>query len=303
MCQISNTRIGGMMIKKFVFICLFFVSTCFADYQYYLSVGAIFRDEAPYLKEWIEFHRLMGVEHFYLCSHCSTDNYQKVLQTYIDRGIVELTIWSDNPNANHGEFCYGIQPKWYTECLDKARGVSQWVAFLDSDEFLCPVECKSVAEFLKDFEDYPGVSVNWLFFGTSHVEKLSRRKLMIEQLTQCANYNTDGHTFVKPIVQPAYAVKCAVAHIVAFLPGYHPVNPNKEPLTTPGRSNVVLDKLRINHYWTRDEKYFRNVKCARQIQLYGSADGAINQAAQMNEQEDLVIQRFVPKLRRRMGLD
>ena len=32
----------------------------------YLSICAIYRDEAPYLVEWIEFHRLVGVEHFYL---------------------------------------------------------------------------------------------------------------------------------------------------------------------------------------------------------------------------------------------
>lgn len=291
------------MIKKLVILSFLFISTCFADYQYYLSVGAIFRNEAPYLKEWIEFHRLMGVEHFYLCSHCSTDNYQRVLQPYIDRGIVELTTWNDNPYPDHGEFCYGIQPSWYNEVLDKSRGVSQWVAFLDSDEFLCPVEKKSVAEFLKDYEEFGGVSVNWLFFGTSGVDKLSSKKLMIEQLTRCADYNLETHTFIKPIVQPIYATKCPVAHFIGFLPNYYAVNPNKDRLTTPGRSVIVLDKLRVNHYWTRDEDYFYKVKCARQIQLYGSADGAINQAAQMNEQDDLVIQRFVPKLRRRMRLD
>ena len=32
----------------------------------YLSVCAIYRDEAHYLAEWIEFHRLVGVERFFL---------------------------------------------------------------------------------------------------------------------------------------------------------------------------------------------------------------------------------------------
>ena len=27
-----------------------------------LSVCAIFRNEAPYLREWIEFHRIIGVD-------------------------------------------------------------------------------------------------------------------------------------------------------------------------------------------------------------------------------------------------
>ena len=34
--------------------------------MYDLSVCAIFKDEASYLKEWIEYHKLVGVQHFYL---------------------------------------------------------------------------------------------------------------------------------------------------------------------------------------------------------------------------------------------
>ena len=39
-----------------------------------LAIAAIFRDEAPYLKEWIEFHRAVGVERFYLFDNLSTDH-------------------------------------------------------------------------------------------------------------------------------------------------------------------------------------------------------------------------------------
>jgi len=39
----------------------------------YLSICAIFKDEAPYLPEWIEFHRLVGVERFFLYDNGSGD--------------------------------------------------------------------------------------------------------------------------------------------------------------------------------------------------------------------------------------
>ena len=32
-------------------------------HRFELAIAAIFRNEAPYLREWIEFHRLVGVEH------------------------------------------------------------------------------------------------------------------------------------------------------------------------------------------------------------------------------------------------
>ena len=61
-----------------------------AERQYKVSIGAIFKNEALYLKEWIEFHRIVGVEHFYLYNNNSDDNYREVLEPYIKRNIVTL---------------------------------------------------------------------------------------------------------------------------------------------------------------------------------------------------------------------
>ena len=33
-------------------------------FLYDLAVVAIFKDEAPYLKEWLDYHLAAGVEHF-----------------------------------------------------------------------------------------------------------------------------------------------------------------------------------------------------------------------------------------------
>ena len=41
------------------------------DKKYNVAVCAIFKNEAPYLKEWIEFNHLVGVEHFYLYNNNS----------------------------------------------------------------------------------------------------------------------------------------------------------------------------------------------------------------------------------------
>ena len=39
-----------------------------------LAICAIFREEAPFLAEWIDFHRKVGVSHFYLYNNFSTDD-------------------------------------------------------------------------------------------------------------------------------------------------------------------------------------------------------------------------------------
>ena len=39
--------------------------------DYKVSLCTIFKNEAPYLKEWIEFNHLIGVEHFFLYNNNS----------------------------------------------------------------------------------------------------------------------------------------------------------------------------------------------------------------------------------------
>lgn len=80
-----------------------------AERQYKVSIGAIFKNEALYLKEWIEFHRIVGVEHFYLYNNNSDDNYREVLEPYIKRNIVTLVDWPKNQ----------AQIEAYKDCIHK----------------------------------------------------------------------------------------------------------------------------------------------------------------------------------------
>src|SRR5712664_2683081 len=92
----------------------------------YLAACAIYLDEAPFLQEWIEFHRLVGVEKFFLYNNLSTDDHRAVLATYVDDGTVVLKDWLDKPG----------QASAYRDCLDQHREEARWIAFIDIDEFL-----------------------------------------------------------------------------------------------------------------------------------------------------------------------
>src|SRR5687768_9080374 len=59
----------------------------------YLSVCSIYRDHAEYLREWIEFHRLVGVERFFLYDNESSDDHREVLAPCVERGIVVIHDW------------------------------------------------------------------------------------------------------------------------------------------------------------------------------------------------------------------
>jgi hypothetical protein len=271
------------------------LSLClFAEYSYNLSICAIFQDEAPYLKEWLEYHRLLGVEHFYLTNHASGDHFREVLQPYIQEGIVELK--DEFAKGDDFESFHHIQCTTYSEGLKNARGVSKWVAFLDIDEFVVPAGGQSLVDFLVPYEKYGALGVNWLMFGTSGVKEIPKGRLMIEMLTCCSEKNYANNLYVKSIVRPEHASHFENPHQPVFFPGYFAVNTDRFPFQGKMSDYVLTNKLRINHYWTRDEHFFYNKKIARQKRWGGAPDPeAIFK--KMNVNKDELIQRNVPHLR------
>lgn len=251
------------MMKRVLFLCLISFSS-FA-YEYQISIASVFNNEARFLKEWIEFHRLIGVEHFYLYNHNSSDNFQEVLSPYIKEGIVELFHWEQKVSVRK-DFIK-LHNAVLRDAVLKTQGVSKWVAFIDTDEFIFPIKDKTLPKFLSRFEDYPAVTLNWKVFGTSKVSRLNPRKLMLEQLTHRAADDFAVNNFVKSIVQVKYVdtKKEFVIHTFPLVQGKSAVNADKKEIRYPtfyDNSRPVRD-IRINHYILRDEDFLHNTKLKR----------------------------------------
>src|ERR1700677_829122 len=58
--------------------------------RYNFSVCAIFKNEATYLREWLEYNLLIGVDHIYLYNNGSTDDSLIVLEPYVKNGTVTV---------------------------------------------------------------------------------------------------------------------------------------------------------------------------------------------------------------------
>lgn len=123
--------------------------------KYSVSIIAIFKNEAKYLKEWIEFHKLIGIEHFYLYNNNSEDNYKNVLKKYVEDGIVTLIDWHKDQ----------AQLECYNDGINRFRNESEWIAFIDIDEYIIPNSTNNIFDFLNKFNDKPAVVAYWKYFG------------------------------------------------------------------------------------------------------------------------------------------
>ncbi|CAH2574716.1 Glycosyltransferase family 92 protein Os08g0121900 [Planktothrix rubescens] len=249
-----------------------------------LSICAILKDESPYLIEWLEFHKIVGVQRFYLYDNGSSDYAFDLVQPYIKSGEVVWHEWLIRPG----------QISAYQHCLDYYKNESDWIAFVDLDEFLFPTEKNDLKEVLEEFLDYPAVAVNWLSFGSSG-HKVKPEGLQIENFT-CRGEDTWGiNLHIKSIVRPDKTIKPQDPHSFLYVDNLLAVTENKEPLTGPFSISHSVNKLRINHYITR------SFQESKEKMLRGRSDTNdprpwLFDGANRNEVEDLTIQRFVPQL-------
>lgn len=282
-----------------ILLTLFKPSLSGKEYRYEIAIAAIFQNEAPYIREWIDFHKMMGVQHFYLYNNLSRDYYKSVLAYYIRRGEVELIDWPYQTNPDGGNWPT-INYNANLNALQRATGKVKWLIMIDLDEFIFPTKAKNLTEFLKDYEDVAGVCVNWQMYGTSHVKKIPKNKLLIESLTLKAPTDYYGNTHVKTIMRPEFVERPANPHNMVYKPGYFQTNSNKEPFEGPNSPTILVDKIRINHYCVRDEHYLQTIKIPRRLK-WGEPLHVIQERCEaMNKVEDKAIFRFIPLLKERM---
>lgn len=143
--------------------------------RYNVSICAIFKNEAPYLDEWLSFHMLVGVEHFYLYNNNSEDDYESVIKKYVDAGVVTVINWVQNHK----------QMEAYLDCVERFRHESKWIGFIDIDEFVIPKKRNNIYQILKDFENRGAVKMYWRLYGSSGRMSRESPGLVTEDFTVC----------------------------------------------------------------------------------------------------------------------
>jgi glycosyl transferase family 92 len=208
----------------------------------YLSICACLGYDAPYLLEWIEFHRLVGAERFFLYNNGDREAQRQLLRPYTDEGIVVLHEWPEFPPVFSA----------YEDCLTRHRTDSRWIAFIDTDEFLFSPLGRPVPELLVDYEEWPAVVVNWAMFGTSG-HRTKPPGPVIENFVWRTD-DSDFNTHVKSIVDPARTeAYCNNPHFFFYTEGTA-VNENCVSVDGAKSEYVSFERLRLNHYWTRSEE-------------------------------------------------
>ncbi|WP_184543775.1 glycosyltransferase family 92 protein [Mucilaginibacter sp. FT3.2] len=218
---------------------------------YRLAVCAIVKDENGYLAEWIGYHAGIGVEHFYLYDNGSRI---PIVETLAELGLTHLATVRTYRGV-------AVQAKAYSDCIRRFGSESRWMAFIDVDEFIVPKnDGNNVADLLASYEEYGGIGMNWLVFGSSgHLARTNRPQLESFQMRSDANFSVNRH--IKSIVQPRYVRKAANPHYFKFKKGKFTVSERFERIPH-SFSDVSTELIQLNHYYCRSLEEYQD-KIAR----------------------------------------
>ena len=213
--------------------------------RYCLAVCAIAKNEGPYFEEWIEWHRKQGVEKFYIYDNESTDGTREILAPYVKAGVVEYCYWPGKKQ----------QLAAYDDCFERHRLETRWLAVIDLDEFIVPVQDRTIPDFLHRMERFSVVEINWLVYGSGGartrepggvMERFHRHSLPEHRL----------NTHVKSIADPRRVCTMVGCHEAARISG-RAADSHGMPLRKGFRDRKPQqDVIRINHYAVKSYEEF-----------------------------------------------
>lgn len=229
-------------------------------FLYDLAVVAILKNEGHYLQEWLDYHLLAGVDHFYLYDNDSIDNQAEVVKPYVEAGLVDYF------------YMPGIAMQYiaYNDAVKKFKFYCRYMAFIDLDEFIFPKTNRSVVEvadeILSPYMNAAGLAINWQIFGSNGQLKADYSHGVLERFTQRAlkNWtpNSKGNAHIKTVANPRRICFIAHSHFPIYFRGFYSVNENSEIITRAFNNPVTVEKIALNHYYGKSREEF-NLKHMR----------------------------------------
>ncbi len=214
-----------------------------------VSVMAILKDEAPNMAEWLCHHMAIGVDHFFLYDNGSTDDLHEVLKPYADHGIVTTVYFPMR----------GLQRDANNHVVRFFGATTEWLAYVDIDEFLVPEHDEPISTILARFGDAEQVLVSRKEFcygghrtppGGLVTEAYQEVSVDVPRVGTSA-------ILAKPIIRATGVARVGIHNATTV----HGRTVNTAGQSTSEEATVIEDptyaNLQMNHYYTKSWQEFQ----------------------------------------------
>ena len=262
--------------------------------EFNVCIAAIFKNENAYLQEWIAFHRLVGIDHFFLYDNDGSAETKQLLRPYVDQGVITLHPWTHLNGSRHDRAThFGGRDKnhmAFNHAASHYRDCCNWLLKIDIDEFLMPTDGNDIRAVIEkyDRDSVRGVEIPRIDFGDSG-HRSRPDGLVIESYTLRESEISDH----KDLANTSFLTKNRFnnsAHSWRYRPFKR------------GRlvSRDEVSGMRINHYYTKslEESLVRQNMMVTRPKTEAEF---IQQNLKLNELRDESMLRFSPSIKKEMG--
>jgi len=220
-----------------------------------LAIALVVRNEERHIGEWARFHRLAGVRHVIAYDDASSDGTVAELRRELSSERLTVIPWGQRLSDRQLRRPIHNQVLAYAHAAANFGGAYRWLACIDADEFLVPVQAASVDAALAHLgPEVVNVSLPWHMFGRCGHQQPPSGGVV-------ANYRLRASDPMQGV-----NFKCLVDPCRLQAVRVHSMDTGRPALTWNDRGEAVplrqrrqasfyaAEHLQLNHYYTRSSE-------------------------------------------------
>jgi hypothetical protein len=191
-----------------------------------VAIICIAKNEDQYIEEWSNYHLKLGFDDIVI--------YQNNWKCKLEHPNIKLV----NFPGNH------VQMEAYNDFIKNHKNDYDWAAFIDCDEFIHLKKHSNIKEFISEYHNDFGISMNWYMFGSNNklVRDNENKNSLIKQFIL---RDKDVNRHIKTLLNLKSESKMSFPH-----------NPTNKLMDTNGKffygpfnENGPTDVVQLNHYY------------------------------------------------------
>lgn len=218
-------------------------------FQDEVAVVAIAKNEATYIREWIAYYKVIGVNRIYLYDNESIDGLKECISDFIQEGFVVYTYF---PGKNR-------QMDAYNDAIKRYKGCARYMAFVDCDEFIVSTSEEELPTTIRNMmiknPNAAGLGINWALYGSSGYER-KKRGLVTEIFLNRAGDQAWPNYHIKTIVNPRLVKNYISPHFPVYFIGAWSIDSNGKRQRLWYNHDVDYSEIRCNHYFCKSKEEF-----------------------------------------------
>lgn len=249
------------------------------------------RNEAHDIAEWVIYHSLIGFDGFIIYNNGSDDNTAGVIDRLRRVYDIKLIEWPRPSKFS--------QLECYDDCLKNFRETYDWIAFIDSDEFIAPVRDGELKTFLTTLPNVNAIALNWSVFGSAGHQRVPPG-LTIAEFTRRAAEDFYPNLHTKMIVRPRAAIKVCNPHHISVEGKTCKADGTIVASIDHGVSATLagFNVCRVNHYFVKSREHWQ--RKMRRGYREGVRPNEHFEAHDINDVEDLWATRWVERVHQQL---